>query len=83
MHCAQCLWNDIRALTIDHIAGHGIEHRRELYGGGGGTISSTAFYRYLIRNNFPPGYQVLCMNHQFVKKFRSNESGVGGFIRKV
>lgn len=39
-------------LTIDHINGDGSEHRAEL-----GKVN---FYRWLIRQGFPEGYQVLC-----------------------
>ena len=40
---------------IDHIDGDGKAHREEI-----GTRGGDPFYRWLIRNNFPPGYQVLC-----------------------
>lgn len=47
-------------LTIDHIDGGGVKHRKEI---------GIDFYVWLARNNFPDGYQVLCMNCQFGRKF--------------
>lgn len=41
-------------LTFEHIGGGGGAHRRET--GGGGFIS------WLRKNNYPPGFEVLCMN---------------------
>ena len=63
--CVRCGFEDIRALTIDHINGRGAQHRKQLsssYRGG------TGFYRWLIKNDFPPGYQTLCWNCQWIKK---------------
>jgi hypothetical protein len=55
MACACCGATD--RLTIDHVNAGGRAHRIELFGHPGG---SGAFYHWLIANNFPPGYQVLC-----------------------
>lgn len=44
---------DDRCLTIDHINGGGNKHRKEVVGG-------QTFYRWLIRNNFPPEFRTLC-----------------------
>jgi hypothetical protein len=44
-------------LTIDHLDGRGGEHRKELYGR---QAAGERFYRWLIRNSFPDGYQTLC-----------------------
>ena len=66
--CAQCDFDDIRALSIDHINGKGNEHRRVL-----GTTGGRPFYVWLKRNNFPEGYQTLCMNCQYVKRFEEKE----------
>ena len=60
--CVQCGFSDIRALSIDHIAGEGYRDRR-------GNL-----YCRLIRQNFPPGYQTLCMNCQLIKRFENNEN---------
>jgi hypothetical protein len=54
--CACCGSTD--RLTIDHIAGTGADHRKELFGGR--QIAGTRFYAWLIRQGFPDGYQTLC-----------------------
>jgi len=65
--CSCCGETYISFLTIDHINNDGAAHRRSLFGtkrkGGG-----TAFYRWLINNNFPEGFQVLCANCQLSKQ---------------
>jgi hypothetical protein len=58
--CACCGEREIQFLSIDHINGGGTKHIKEVGGG-------TGFYRWLIKNNFPAGYQVLCMNCNFAK----------------
>ncbi len=60
MKCAICDWDDVRALTIDHINNNGAEERKK-YGEG------LTFYNWLIKNDFPIGYQVLCRNCNWIK----------------
>jgi hypothetical protein len=43
-------------LAIDHIDGHGNQHRKDIGKAGSG------FYKWLIVNEFPEGFQVLCHN---------------------
>ena len=64
--CAHCGITDIDVLTIDHINGGGTKHRRELKSWG-------SIYRWLVTNNFPVGFQVLCFNCNF-KKHRTEKS---------
>ena len=59
-----CGESDLSLLTIDHIKGKGNKHRKKLGMNGGGYN----FYRWLIKNDYPEGFQVLCFNHQFKKK---------------
>jgi len=66
--CVKCGFNDIRALTIDHISGGGNAHRRQLSTGKQGGAN---FYRWLRQNNYPRGYQVLCMNCQFISQVKT------------
>jgi hypothetical protein len=54
--CACC--GTTESLTIDHVNGGGATHREELFGRKGS--AGWQFYAWLIANNFPPGYQVLC-----------------------
>lgn len=53
-------------LTIDHIDGKGADHRKSL-GGGRSVVAGSTFYSWLRKNNFPPGFQVLCFNCNFAK----------------
>ena len=61
MQCAKCNNNDIRVLSIDHMNGGGTQHRNYLGG------SSINVYRWLRKNGYPDGYQVLCLNHNIGK----------------
>jgi hypothetical protein len=53
-------YTNIKALSIDHINGGGNKHRK--------TIGWSLYY-WLIAHNYPKGFQVLCMNCQFIKKY--------------
>jgi hypothetical protein len=57
--CECCGEDTYEFLTIDHINGGGRRHREEI-GGSGSSI-----YSWLRRNNFPAGFQILCMNCNF------------------
>ena len=49
--CAKC--GERKDLQIDHINNNGKQERKK-HGNGAN------FYRYLIKNNYPKGYRVLC-----------------------
>lgn len=66
--CVRCGFDNIRALSIDHIGGGGNTHRKI-------TGEGCQFYYWLKRNNFPTGYQTLCMNCQALKKYENKEYG--------
>ncbi len=66
--CVSCAFSDIKALSIDHIKGGGTQHTEGLNRHGGAN-----FYRWLRYNNYPDGYQVLCMNCQFIKRADNSE----------
>jgi len=51
--CACCGSTDY--LSIDHVNGDGEEHRKQV-----GIRTGTKTYRWLVRNNFPEGFQTLC-----------------------
>ena len=55
--CACCGETTFEFLSIDHVDGGGTRHRKTL-----GEKSSRTLYLWLRRNNFPPGYRVLCFN---------------------
>jgi hypothetical protein len=59
--CACCGEDEVTFLTIDHVRNDGKAHRR-LIGSGGNAI-----HRWLKKNNFPRGFQVLCQNCNFGK----------------
>lgn len=65
--CVKCGYNNILALSIDHINGDGKQHR-QMKGVG------SKFYRWLKNNNFPMGFQTLCMNCQRIKMIENNEA---------
>lgn len=69
--CIVCGEDRILCLSIDHINGNGCKHRRKLHKGGG-----VDFYHWLNRNDYPRGYQTLCMNCQFIKKHGGCLEGV-------
>jgi hypothetical protein len=54
--CACCGETCLEFLSLDHIAGGGAIHRKEVGGGG------IKMYYWLIANDFPEGYRVLCHN---------------------
>jgi hypothetical protein len=62
--CACCGETLLQGLQIDHMDGKGGQHRAEIRL----TTGGTPFYRWLIENNFPPGYQVLCATCNFAKR---------------
>lgn len=55
--CACCHESHLEFLTIDHIDGGGADHRRKM--------GSRNIYRWLMRNHFPKGFRVLCINCNF------------------
>ena len=58
--CVKCGFDDIRALSIDHLEGGGYQQRKSTKMGG------NKFYRWLKKNEYPTGFQTLCMNCQFL-----------------
>lgn len=59
--CCQCGENRIWVLQLDHKNGHGNKHRLSV----GHTIK---MYRWIINNDYPPLFQVLCANCNFSKR---------------
>jgi hypothetical protein len=58
--CALCGETDIDVLSLDHINGKGNEHVAALWEAG--YRSGCALYRWSQKNNYPPGFRVLCLN---------------------
>jgi hypothetical protein len=55
--CACCGETEKLFLSIDHVNNDGAEHKRSMK-----LNTGEQLHRWLIRNNFPDGFQVLCMN---------------------
>lgn len=51
--CACCGESRYEFLAIDHVNGGGCKHRADV---------GNKICRWLVKNNFPPGFQVLCHN---------------------
>ncbi len=63
--CVRCGFEDMRALSIDHINGSGAKHIKSLL---------KNFYDWLIENGYPEGYRTLCFNCQWVTKAQQSEN---------
>jgi hypothetical protein len=59
MKCSRCGETHIEFLAVDHIHNNGRKERKENPGNA---------INYIIRNNFPDEYQVLCHNCNFIKR---------------
>lgn len=60
--CSCCGQSEEMFLCIDHIDGGGNAHRKEVGSG-------SAFYQWLVRKNYPEGFQTLCFNCNMAKGF--------------
>lgn len=58
--CACCGETRYEFLTVDHVNNDGAKHRRETKMGAG-------ICYWLKKNNFPEGFQILCMNCNWAK----------------
>jgi hypothetical protein len=56
--CACCGETEYIFLTVDHVNGNGRSHKRQLQRDQRGV----SMYHFLMKNNFPDGYQILCYN---------------------
>lgn len=53
--CVKCNETNPRFLSIDHINNDGADHRKSIGGG-------SYLYDWLIKNDFPKGFRVMCYN---------------------
>lgn len=60
--CACCGESEIKFLGIDHVAGGGTKHRREIAG-------RMSISRWLKKHGYPSGYRVLCHNCNLASGF--------------
>jgi len=71
--CALCSCFNLDALTLDHVKGGGNAHRKSIGATRRhrkGRVSGIDFYNWIRQNNYPEGYRILCMNHQFIERAR-------------
>jgi transposase len=66
--CVWCGFDDIRALTLDRIAGKKDKNDFKRTG--------EHLYKRLIEEGFPPGYQTLCLNCRYIKLYMHRELGL-------
>lgn len=59
--CTCCGESNLMFLTIDHTNNDGANHRKVI------GVTGLGFYRWLVKNNFPEGFGVMCMNCNFGK----------------
>lgn len=62
--CVICQEVRMDCLSIDHVEGRGKEHRSRV---------GAHMYQWLKSNNYPEGYQTLCMNCQWIKRIENKE----------
>jgi hypothetical protein len=55
--CSCCGETHVEFLALDHSNGGGRQHRAAI-----GRRSGSEFYRWIVQNDFPDGYRVLCHN---------------------
>ncbi len=66
--CKTCGFKNIDALALDHIENNGATQRKAVFNKR--TAAGTTFYRWLKRNGFPVGFQVLCFNCNIIKQLK-------------
>lgn len=65
--CVRCGFDDLRALSLDHIEGKSGSQDNGRYGNG--------LYAWTRDNDYPAGYLTLCMNCQVIKRIQNREFG--------
>jgi len=61
LKCKKCGFDDIDCLEIDHINNDGSEHRKQ------NNIVGPRILRWLKKNDYPKGFQILCRNCNWKK----------------
>lgn len=77
--CVVCGETLIIFLTIDHINNDGAAHRKSINGHNHGGVDMGAWLR---RNNYPDGFQVLCVNCNHAKG-RIGETALRTLLREA
>ena len=63
--CILCGFDDKRTLTLDHINNNGSEERKQL--------GERGVYRRARDNYLPSEYRILCMNCQFIERYKNGK----------
>jgi len=67
--CVTCGIEDFRVLQIDHINGNGYKENKQFGKGGWGTVK---YYRHILVVE-GEGYQLLCANCNWIKRYEQGE----------
>lgn len=67
--CNCCGEKELKMLCLDHINNDGNVHREQIKGPNfkTGTRTGSLMYNWIIKNNYPPLFQVLCFNCNMAK----------------
>ena len=57
--CSCCRETRKEFLSVDHVNNDGAEHRK--------TMKTSYIYKWLVKNKFPTGFQILCFNCNIAK----------------
>jgi len=66
--CACCSESNLKFLTIDHLLGGGMQHRKQIKG--------QHIEAWLEKNEYPEGYQVLCYNCNCGQQYNVDNPGI-------
>ena len=78
--CRACGEANFKKLCVDHIEENGKSHREEL--GLKREGFNSQFYSWLIKNNFPDGYQTLCQPCNLRKSYL-HRNGLDGELKDM
>lgn len=66
--CACCGEAEPKFLVVDHINNDGARHREEIGQGARKIGSGSVMHAWLVANDFPDGFQLLCANCNMAKQ---------------
>ena len=65
--CSHCGFNNYKVLELDHINNNGADERKKFK-------STYQLYFWIVRNNYPAGYQILCRNCNWLKYLKLSQT---------
>lgn len=72
LECKKCGIKDYRVLQIDHIYNDGQKEKKEINPRMKKGCGTLFFYYWIVKNNFPQRYQILCINCNHIKRMESS-----------